>query len=164
MNRAPGMRLLLYVLFGAIVGIAAATAGPMISLSGTWTLSLSAADLIVPNTAGYNLTPAYSSLVSGSGGPITITTWVGGPWEVSVSKVDTLWPSGVSLTVSISSPTSNPPIELNNSPVTVTTASQVLYRDTGGSVTIYYQLSGVSVVNLTDASYTTSVTYTVASY
>jgi hypothetical protein len=158
--------LLLCVALGTFLGAPSAFGAAMISVTGTWSLTLTAADLVVPNTAGYNLNSTYSSLVSGSGGPIVLGINAGGPgptWTISVDKADVSWPTGVSLSVSISSPTSNPPILVNNSPVTLTASTQAFYQtNSTADVTIYYQLSGVTVVNLTATTYSTVVTYTIA--
>jgi len=138
----------------------------MVGVAGTWNLTLTAADLNPPNTAGADFSSTYSSLVVGGGGPIIVTANGGGgpTWTVSLSKADVLWPAGVALIASLEPPVPGT-VVLNNSPVTVTGVSAILYRDNtnGSPITIYYQLSGVSIVNLVATTYSTTVFFTVAS-
>lgn len=157
------MRTLIAMLLGTLVAIPTAfgAAPPKTKVSGTWDLTLTAADLNPANTAGANFPSIFSSLVSGSGGPITVDIQTGTPplW-VSVSRDTATWAPGVALIVRIQPP-APAWILTDNSPVTVTAAATDFYQtNSTNAVTIYYELSGVSVENLTPQTYTTIVTFT----
>lgn len=157
------MKSAMAVLVGTLVGISTAfgAPAPKAKVSGTWNLTLTAGDLNPANTAGANFPSTFSSLVSGSGGPITVDIQVGTPplW-VSVSRNTATWAPGVALIVRI-----QPPVPAwiltDNSPVTVTAVATDFYQtNSTNAVTIYYTLSGVSVENLAPQTYTTTVTFT----
>jgi hypothetical protein len=161
--KAARYTTILCALFAALVGVSSVFGGPMVSVSGTWNLTLDASMLNPPNKAGANFSSTYSSLLWGTGTPIVVHTWVGGPWTVRVSRTLGSWPATVALIARISSPTSNPPITINNDPVTVTDLSKVFYQSSVADVTIYYELRNVSLENLTATTYSTVVTFTVTS-
>jgi hypothetical protein len=161
--RLRGATTALAVILGTLVATFPAFGGPApkAKVNGTWNLTLSAADLNPANTAGANFPSTFSSLVSGTGGPITVEIQLGTPplW-VSVSRDTATWAPGVALIVAITTPV--PAWILSyTSPLTVTAAATDFYQtNSTNALTIYYQLSGVSVENLTPTTYTTTVTFT----
>jgi hypothetical protein len=161
--RIPGVKWVPVVVLGTLVGISSVLAAPApkAKVNGQWTLTLGAGDLNPANTGGANFPSTFSSLVSGSGGPITVEIQIGTPplW-VSISRTTAGWAPGVSLIARIA-----PPVPAwiltNNSPVPVTDGLADFYRTNSTSaLTIYYELSGVSVDNLTPTTYSTTVTFT----
>jgi hypothetical protein len=155
-------RWALCILFSACLGVASASAGPMETVTGTWNLIITSAD-VISGTAGRDVSSSYSSLVSGTGGPIIVDVSAGGPGgrRITIQRTSTL-PPGVALIASISTVNSGV-VSLNNSPCTVPTGSTATFYETStkdSNVTIYYQYTGVSIVNLTATTYTTTVTFT----
>jgi hypothetical protein len=152
----------LCILFGACLGITPASGAIAAVVTGTWNLTITSAD-VISGTAGQNVNSSYSSLVSGTGGPIVVTVAGGGigTRTIRIQRTDTL-PTGVALIASIQPPVP-PQVSQDNSPVTVLTASTTVFYRTSvraSTVTIYYQYTGVSIVNLTATTYTTTVTFT----
>ena len=149
---------------GVLFSIPGAFGAPMVTTAGSWSLTLSAADLSPASTAGADFFSSYDNINNpGSGGPTTVSAQTGsGPWHMYIQLTSGSLPSGVSLIARVYSPTSNPPIDLNNSPVTVDGTVRDFYRTTTtAAVQIQYEVTGVSIANVYSTSYAVVITYTV---
>ena len=131
---------------------------PSITLTGGWSRTIGASDLIAG--AGSDLSSTYQSAADAVSITISGTAGVGDNWEVEVKKSGAGWPSSFILWVKRTSSGTGGSVSGGTTYQTVTGTSSSFFSgsDDVSGINVQLQLSGVSI--LPYDTYTTTVTYT----
>lgn len=150
----------------AVLLVSAAPLGAQLDLqvTGDWTLTLDASDLLPSPQAGADWAGTHET--SGAENPsMTMSNLASNsqPWRIDVRRLDTLWPAGVPLYVRRTSDGTGPgTISGGLTYQAITAVDQSLFTGTGdrSMVDLQLRVEGVAVGVLDVRTYDTEVIYT----
>jgi hypothetical protein len=146
------------LVLAAALGLFALAEAANITITGSWSRTISASDLT--GGAGSNLTATYTSATNQvlMGVTTTLTNW-----RVDVLRIDSTWNASFVLSIRrTGSGTGTGSVSGGTSYLTILTTSQTFVTGSGNlsSIPLQERLGGVSV-SIPVATYTTTIQYTV---